>query len=166
MVKSKPSMTAAAVSKADVYSGGRPRTGQRMVLSFNRNERGMAAPAGMDVGQDIEPRGRYMNVSATSDLAAIRMGEGWVGGYIEFSNPLVVEHVSTTSSGWKKTVSDMYGGKTGRKLSAAVRADGYDAIVTIDSEYGERTGDWFNESVDLGGTEVDRRRFRKVPANG
>lgn|GEM_PF-5820725 len=165
MVKSKVSATAAA-SRASYYAGGRPRTGQRMVLSYNRNERGMAAPAGMDVGQEIEPRGRYMNVSATSDLASLPLGEGWTGGYIEFSNPLVVEHVSTTSAGWKKTVSDMYGGKTGRELSAAVRADGYDAIVTIDSEYGERTGDWFNETVDLGGAEADQRKFRRITRNG
>ena len=156
MVKSKPSMTGSA------YSGGKPVTGQRMVLSFNRNTRGMAAPAGMDMGQDIEPRGRYMNVSAVSDLNDATSQDGWISGYIEFKNPLVIEHVSTTSQGWKRDLSERYGGKTGRSLSDAVKADGYDAIVTVDSDYGSRTGDWFSEVVDLGGTEVDKRRFRKV----
>ena len=156
MVKSKKSMSSAP------YRGGRPMTGQRMVLSYNRNERGMQAPVGMDFGQDIEPRGRYMNVSAAMDLNDTTSTEGWSSGYIEFENPLVIEHVSTTSQGWKRELSERYGGKTGRELSDAVRADGYDAIVTIDSPYGARTGDWFNEVVDLGGREVGKERFRKV----
>lgn len=151
----------ASSATATVYHGGKPQTGQRMILSFNRNTRGMAAPAGMDMGQDIEPRGRYMNVSATSDISS-NTPDGWIGGYIEFRNPLVIEHVSTTSSGWKRELTGRYGGKTGKALSDAVRRDGYDAIVTIDSDYGSRTGDWFNETVDLGGAEVSRNRFRRM----
>ena len=103
-----------------------------------------------------------MNVSATVDLNDTTSLDGWVSGYIEFKNPLVMEHVSTSSSGWKKELSERYGGKPGRDLSEAVKTDGYDAIVTIDTDYGSRTGDWFNEVVDLGGVEVPKERFRKV----
>lgn len=124
-------------------------TGQPMHVFYIRNTQGAPAPYGMDFGQDLEPAGRYMNIGEDSGISAL---PGWEQGYIEFTNPLVLEHKNTTSTGWKKDLSEMYGGKTGKELSDAIKEAGYDAVVTWD-EYG------FNETVDLGGKPINRERY-------
>lgn len=142
------------------YRSGRPQTGQRMVLSYIRNTQSAPAPYGMDFGQDLEPAGQYMNVSASMDYASRQTNNGWETGYIEFMNPLVLEHVSTGSNGWKRELSELYGGRTGRALTNAIKRDGYDAIVTIDTADGERWGEWFNEVVNISGRRVDADKFK------
>lgn len=94
-----------------------------------------------DFGQDIEPAGRYVSHSEGF------VPEGWESGTVRFERPL---HLAFGESGlyteddnWKRRLSAHYGGKTGAALSDAVRADGYDGIVTHD-EYG------LSEIVDLG----------------
>lgn len=119
-------------------------TGKPMLVYFARNtssSKGMT-PAGMDFGQKIEPAGEYM-VIQDSDMSE-QGGDGWQYGTITFRNPLVLEHKSTNSTGWKKDLSEMFGGKTGKALANAVKKAGYDGIVTRDN-YG------YSETVNLNG---------------
>lgn len=99
---------------------------------------------GSTYGQNIEPAGEYMSMDTMQGSHKI---DGYEYGTIQFKKPLVLEHINTGATGWKKTVSDMYGGLTGKKLSAALIKDGYDAIVTYD-EYG------YSEIVNLNGTKL------------
>ncbi len=70
-----------------------------------------------------------------------------ITGLVEDST-LVVEHKSTDSNGWKRDLSDMFGGKTGAKLTDAIKQAGYDAIITYD-KYG------LSETVNLGGIKSE-----------
>lgn len=93
-----------------------------------------------DFGQDVEPSGRYLSESGgvTPD--------GWESGTVRFEKPLYMEFgesgLYTEDDNWKRRLSGYYGGKTGKALSEAVRADGHDAIITHD-KYGT------SEIVDL-----------------
>jgi hypothetical protein len=121
-------------------------TGKPMRVYFARNtvsSKGKA-PAGMDFGQALEPTGEYMVVQ-DSDMSS-QGGDGWAYGEITFRNPLVLEHKSTNSTGWKKDLSEMFGGKTGKALTNAVKKAGYDGIVTRDG-YG------YSEVVNLSGAK-------------
>lgn len=130
------------------------QTGQPMRVYFSRNKvssKGNDAAFG-DVGRDVEPAGEYMNI----DSAAMPSRSGWDSGVVEFSNPLVLEHKDTTSQGWKRDLSEMFGGKTGKALSDAVKRAGYDGIVTRD-RYG------YSETVNLSGTKSGNQ-FSEGPA--
>lgn len=117
------------------------RPSASMQMSFIRNPVSSTQHvAGNDFGQDVEPSGRYLTESAGV------VPDGWESGTVTFSNPL---HMNWGDSGsyddddnWKRRLSAHYGGQTGPSLSQAVRADGYDAIVTHD-KYGT------SEIVDL-----------------
>ena len=104
---------------------------------------------GSTFGQNIEPAGEYMNMDDTKGNHKI---EGYEYGMIQFKKPLVLEHINTSDTGWKKTVSDMYNGLTGKKLTKALIKDGYDAIVTYD-EYG------YNEIVNLSGKKLNDEQY-------
>lgn len=117
-------------------------TGRPIKLSFARNtESSKSYPAGMDFGQDIEPAGRYMNVDF-DDSGFNKNIPNWEFGEVEFKNPLVLEHKSTNSTGWKKDLSEMFGGSTGKRLSNKIKKAGYDGIITKDA-------DGFNETIKL-----------------
>ena len=121
------------------------KTGDKTDLFYTRNtESSKNYPTGMDFGQKVEPAGRYMNV----DLAesALTGGDGWEMGKVSFKNPIVLDHKSTSSTGWKKDLSEMFGGKTGKALTREIKKAGYDGIITRD-DYG------FNETVDLTGSK-------------
>lgn len=143
------------------YSGGIPKTGQALYVAYSHNTQKSEAPRGMDFGQQLEPAGYYANVSASSAYMAENPLTGWEAGYLAIENPLVLEHVSTGSNGWKKTLSDMYGGKTGKALSNAVKRDGYDAIVTVESDY---PSDPFNETVILTKKPISAEEFNRRKA--
>lgn len=134
-------------------------TGKPMTVYFARNTVSSKgnAPAGMDFGQKIEPAGEYM-VIQEADMSD-QGGDGWAYGSIQFRNPLVLEHKDTTSSGWKKDLSDMFGGKTGKALSKAVQKAGHDAIVTRD-KYG------YSETVNLAGMKAEQRTTLNQSAAG
>lgn len=96
--------------------------------------------SGNDFGQDIEPSGRYITKSSGF------VPEGWESGSVKFEKPLYIHFgesgMYSEDDNWKRRLSGYYGGKTGSSLSDAVRADGYDGIVTHD-KYGT------SEIVDL-----------------
>jgi hypothetical protein len=110
------------------------QTGQPIKLSFARNtESSKAFPSGMDFGQELEPSGRYMNVDF-DDSGFNKNIPNWEFGEIEFKNPLVLEHKNTGSTGWKKDLSEMFGGSTGKRLTSKVKKAGYDGIITKDAD--------------------------------
>lgn len=92
-------------------------------------------------GQDIEPAGRYMS-QRHGDFTP----DGWESGEITFQKPLYLLEGGNyeEESNWKQRLNTHYG-VAGKKLSEAIRADGYDAIVTYSEKYG------IGEVVDLTG---------------
>lgn len=102
---------------------------------------------GMDFGQDIEPAGEYMNMDTMQGTAKIDQ-PNYEYGTIHFKNPLILEHKNTSSTGWKKDLSDMFGGKKKKALSNAIMKAGYDAVMTYEIYKGKK--EW-SEIVNLKG---------------
>ena len=59
---------------------------------------------------------------------------GWMRGILKIKSPLVLDYISTGADGWKRTLSEMYGGRRGSILSREILKSGYDAIITVDSD--------------------------------
>lgn len=117
---------------------------QPMTMYYLRNT--VPAPRfhNNEFGQDIEPTGEYMS----QDTLAEKRDPGsrlhdWEYGKIRFQQPLFIDYEGD-GEGWKKALSDKYGGLTGKNLSDAIQQDGYDAIITVD-------GDNYSEIVNLAG---------------
>ena len=123
-------------------------TGKPVSFTYLRNT--VPAPdMGARFGQDIEPAGRYISHrTTTADLPPehrLATGEvvtAWEAGDVAFENPLVIEHGDTRD--WKARLSAAYDGKTGKELSEAIRRDGHDGVVTVNTEKG-----FTSEIVDL-----------------
>lgn len=101
---------------------------------------------GTQYGQNLEPSGEYMSFIPEGtphiDLPNYQYG------VIHFDNPLILEHKSTGAEGWKKDLSEQFGGKTGKALSNAIKKAGYDAVVTWEEYRGQRV---WSEIVNLNG---------------
>ena len=97
-------------------------------------------------GQNLEPAGEYMSYipKGTSHINQ----PNYTYGKVHFSKPLILEHKSTGVNGWKKDLSEMFGGKTKKALSEAIKKKGYDAIVTYEIYKGQRV---WSEIVNLNG---------------
>ena len=126
-------------------------TGVPVAMPFYRNtessrRHGVALQRdGMDLGLKVEPAGRYMLHRQPNyrDLPGLETGT------VRFRSPLVLEHVSTKSTGWKGRLSAAFGGKKGKNLSKAIVKAGYDGIVTVD-RYSRDPSQWYtSEIVDL-----------------
>jgi hypothetical protein len=121
-----------------------------VTLPYMRNPQPLSSnqAANHDFGQDTEPAGRYI----TEATPGSNVPDGWQSGNVHFEHPLHMDFGGGYSedSNWKNVLSAHYGGKTGQALSDAVRADGYDGIITHD-KYGT------SEIVDLTNGEGDRR---------
>lgn len=132
-----------------IEEGVQARTGQPITLPYMRNLE-KAPYLGAMFAQDIEPAGEYMNVDDDHSAARAHAAGKFVANYrfgtVTFKNPLVLDHISTAHGGWKTTLSRMFGGLTGRKLSAAIMKAGHDGIITVDVKYG------YEEIVNLAGT--------------
>ena len=104
------------------------------------------ADFGKQYGQHLEPSGEYMTYipEGTKHVEA----PNYTYGNIHFSNPLVMEHKSTGENGWKKDLSERFGGKTGKALSTAIKKAGYDAVATYEIYKGNKS--WV-EIVNLNG---------------
>ena len=102
---------------------------------------------GMDFGQDIEPAGEYMNMDTMQGQLKIDQ-PNYEYGTIHFKKPLILEHKNTSSTGWKKDLSDMFGGKKKKALSNAIIKAGYDAVMTYEIYKGKK--EW-SEIVNLKG---------------
>lgn len=101
---------------------------------------------GTTYGQNIEPSGEYMNVDTMQGKYKV---PGADYGTIHFKQPLVLDHVNTGETGWKKTLSDMFENKTGKELSNAIKKAGYDGIITIDED------GYYSEVVNINGNKIN-----------
>jgi len=121
----------AATATSDEY-GVRFETGKPVTFTYVRNTE--AAPdMGERFQQNLEPTGRYMQHAGPDAKAPT---EAWETGEVTFQNPLVVPLNTTPGNiydegSWKAQLSEKYG-KTGQALADAIRAEGHDAIVTVD----------------------------------
>lgn len=118
-------------------------------FDFVRNtesSKSFAPPPGMDFGQDIEPAGRYMSQRTSGYTPP---DDRWVTGSVRFEKPLHVANSDLDPTQWKRELSEVYGGLTGKKLSRALANDGYDAIVTHDEMFGTGPDEGISEVVDL-----------------
>ena len=119
---------------------GRVTSGNPLSVNYARNTN-PAPNFGSQYGQDIEPAGRYMNIhkgGAPNPVDGLEYGE------ILFNRPLVIDNDDLK---WKRSLSDIYGGQTGKKLSQAIADDGYDGIVTLD--YAGNGKPYTSETIDL-----------------
>lgn len=122
--------------------------GKPVTLGFIRSTE-RAPQMGSDYGQDVEPAGRYL--SHDEDING-KTNPGWERGQVTFKNPLVIEANTNPEgarydqNGWKARLSEQYGGKTGKELTDAIKADGHDGIVTVEPSRGKMTT---SEIVDL-----------------
>ena len=107
-------------------------TGQPVSIQFVRNPNGLGQSKTGDFAQNIEPHGTYLQQS-TQPLPPALEAQGWVSGTVSFRKPLVVEYISTGPSGWKSELVKTYG-KKGRALSQLLMKQGYDGIITRDSQ--------------------------------
>ena len=110
------------------------KTGEplRIDYAFNTEK---SVRVGSRFAQDIEPSGRYI---IQDEMGGKFKLPNWKYGEATFKNPLVLKHKTTGHGGWKTDLSKMFGGKTGKSLTKAVKTKGHDAIVTIDgSNYSE-----------------------------
>jgi len=119
-----------------------PETGKPITFNFMRNLE-KAPNFGTLYAQDIEPSGEYMNYYDPS--WGVVNNKNLIYGIITFNNPLVLPHITTAHGGWKTTLTNMFGGLVGKRLSRAVLKKGYDGIITVD-DTGEIT-----EVVNLSG---------------
>lgn len=106
-------------------------------LAYMKNlGNGKTAYYGSHYGQNIELAGEYMTLDELYDERPDKyMLPNYEYGFVIFKHPLIVDFIDTTDRGWKRTVSNMFNGLTGRKLSNAIKKAGYDGIITI-SDYG------------------------------
>lgn len=114
---------------------------------------------GAKFGQNIEPHGKYI-VSIPESTHKLEDDDrsAYEYGIISFENPIVLEHKSTDDKGWKKDISDMFGGKKGKKLSEEIIKKGYDGIITTD-------GEWTSEIVSLKDYKFENGGTTQIPMN-
>lgn len=112
-------------------------TEHNCTLAYMRNlGNGKTSNYGSRYGQNIEPAGEYMIMDELYEERPNNyMLPNYEYGFITFSKPLILDFIDTTDKGWKKTLSDKYKGLTGKRLSNAIKKDGYDGIITV-SNYG------------------------------
>jgi hypothetical protein len=115
------------------WKGAHFKSGQPVTFKYLKNKE-KAPNFGPLYQQDIEPHGKYVIQKEIDDAPD---DERWESGEITFQNPLVLPFNSEfsrayDSNSWKAELSRRFGGKTGRALSQAIVAAGYDGIVTVD----------------------------------
>jgi hypothetical protein len=108
------------------------KTGQPVSFDFSHNTESATAlfgkpKKGDQFQRDLEPSGRY--VVQVPDATKVDTTNGRESGQLTFNNPLVLN-----AETWKKDLAAHYK-KTGKRLSQALIADGYDGVVTVD-KYG------------------------------
>lgn len=106
-------------------------TDDGITMSYVHMNNQNTADYGTTYGQNIEPSGEYMSMDTMQGKYKI---PGADYGMIHFNNPLILDHINTSDTGWKKTLSEMFGGKTKKSLTNAIKKAGYDAIMTVDED--------------------------------
>jgi len=125
--------------KTEHSEGGRVfKTGTPVTTPFIHNTESATAIFGKPTkdspfDRGHEPSGRYINVS--NEIRTDLPGK-MISGTVTFNNPLVVK-----GQDWKRNLSASFGGKTGKRLSQAIIAAGYDGVVTISNGHTSETLD-------------------------
>jgi hypothetical protein len=90
-------------------------------------------------------------MAASTPRASENLDNRFEKGSVRFENPLVVDFGGGygTPTNWKNVLSSQYGGKTGLKLTKAIRDAGYDGIVTIEPSKGPNRPAYTSEIVDI-----------------
>jgi hypothetical protein len=145
-------------SMRDGETGLELGAGKPVTFRYQRTPK-KAGDYGARFGQDIEPAGRYMLM--IGEETAKRPAEGMERGTASFTNPIVLPWVGYGEDGWKARLSRAFGGKTGLALSRALRAAGYDGIITVSEVRGEP---YASEVVDL--TVIKGPTFNLAPVDG
>ena len=144
-----PQIKGVVESFQDSETGLEMKTGQPITFNYVHNP--VKSPNfGDRYQQDIEPAGRF--VSPISGNGGETKGYNY--GQITFKSPLILEWGSGyDATGWKKRLSDAFGGKKGRALSRAIYNAGYDGIITTSAlksgvQYASETVDlrWVGEN--------------------
>lgn len=142
-----------------------PETGKPWSFYHVRNTQ-KSPKLGARFGQDIEPHGRYMTQS--TEASARNLDERFTKGVVTFNAPLVIEFGGGygDATNWKNVISQRFNGKSGKKLSQAIRDAGYDAIVTVEPSSGPKRPAHTSEIVDLSSfvPAVEGRTFSVSPA--
>ncbi|PPD48391.1 MAG: hypothetical protein CTY14_02190 [Methylotenera sp.] len=113
----------------NVFETGKPVTFNYAHNTFSATKLYGKPNKNSEFFRGYEPSGEY--VISIDEIPATRKA-GYEYGTITFNNPLVIDNDSLN---WKKSLSDYFGGLTGKKLSIAVINAGYDGIVTTDGNY-------------------------------
>ncbi len=122
--------------------GEKPKYQTGIPVTIDYFHRELKAPKmGSRFGQDVEPKGRYLNERPRDYEPSDKT---WTVGTVTFKNPLVLDWGGGYGEpdNWKNALSRQYGGATGVRLSKAIIGDGHDGIITMD-KYGS------SEIVDL-----------------
>lgn len=114
-----------------------------------------------------EPSGKYVmhNESGKVPPDAQNMVDSGAmeAGEVKLDSPLVLEAGSYgDASSWKRKVSEQFGGKTGKELSKAIIAAGYDGVIAIESKAARKP--IIAEVVDL--TTFDESKAKFMPGGG
>lgn len=131
-------------------------TDNGITMTYVRNANTSTGFYGDTFGQNLEPAGEYMNMDTLQGKNRV---PGFEYGTITFNNPLILEHKNTGATGWKKDLSERYNGLTGKKLSEAIKSDGYDAIMTRDEDGN------FIEVVNLNGKKATNQNDNSSKQN-
>jgi len=114
---------------------GKFQTGKAITFDF-RHDTASATKmfgipqAGDRFQRDLEPSGRY--ITEVDDATKVNTSGTVISGSITFDNPLVID-----STNWKQELSDFYNA-TGKNLSQALIAAGYDGVITVDAATDKR----------------------------
>lgn len=119
------------------------KTGQPVTFPYLRNT--ISARAGglttqrlREFQAHIEPAGMYMILDELPNSPA--PSPEWEKGSMTFRNPLVIKFNSKDTgryddNSWKITLSKAFKKQRGIALTAAIKAEGYDGIVTVADGY-------------------------------
>lgn len=136
---------------------GKFQTGQSVTFDF-RHDTASATKmfgipqAGDRFQRDLEPSGRY--ITEVDDATKVDTSGTVISGTITFDNPLVID-----STNWKQELSDFYNA-TGKNLSQALIAAGYDGVVTVDAATDKRPAAT-SEILDLTTFDVQKALYQQ-----
>ena len=127
---------------------GLPETGKEFTMPYYHiNNQGQVKMPGDMMAQSIEPAGEYMGHDTSSKMYEMPNA---TYGTITFKNPLVLEWKTSGHGGWKTELSEMFGGKKGKRLTNAIKKAGYDGIITVEKDKG-----YINETVNIAGIKSE-----------
>lgn len=137
-------------------------TGKPVSFYFSHNTESATGLFGIpdkdsQYGRGYEPSARYVSILSkkrSEDVA--NNWPGYVGGKLTFNNPLVIPNDGLQ---WKQTLSDSYDGKTGKALSKALIADGYDGVITTEENH-------ITETIDLTTFDESKAKYSRSGVAG